>query len=34
MSKYFEVVVEIEVATLKNGNPKLKKKFTWLMHNQ
>jgi len=25
MAKYFEVTVEIEVATLKNGNPKLKK---------
>jgi len=25
--KYFEVVVEIEVATLKNGNPKLKKEI-------
>ena len=25
--KYFEVVVEVEVATLKNGNPKLKKEI-------
>ena len=24
MNKYFEVVVEVEVATLKNGNPKIK----------
>jgi len=27
MSKYFEVTVEVEVATLKNGNPKLKKEI-------
>ena len=27
MSKYFEVVVEVEVATLKNGNAKLKKEI-------
>jgi len=26
MAKYFEVTVEVEVATLKNGNPKLKKR--------
>ena len=25
--KYFEVTVEVEVATLKNGNPKLKKEI-------
>jgi len=25
--KYFEVIVEVEVATLKNGNPKLKKEI-------
>ena len=25
--KYFEVVVEVEVATLKNGNPKPKKEI-------
>ena len=25
--KYFEVSVEVEVATLKNGNPKLKKEI-------
>ena len=25
--KYFEVVVEVEVATLKNGNPKLRKEI-------
>ena len=25
--KYFEVVVEVEVATLKNGNAKLKKEI-------
>lgn len=25
--KFFEVVVEVEVATLKNGNPKLKKEI-------
>ena len=27
MAKYFEVTVEVEVATLKNGNPKLKKEI-------
>ena len=27
MTKYFEVTVEVEVATLKNGNPKLKKEI-------
>ena len=27
MSKFFEVTVEVEVATLKNGNPKLKKEI-------
>jgi hypothetical protein len=27
MAKYFEVVVEVEVATLKNGNPKLRKEI-------
>lgn len=27
MVKFFEVVVEIEVATLKNGNPKMKKEI-------
>lgn len=27
MAKFFEVVVEVEVATLKNGNPKLKKEI-------
>ena len=25
--KYFEVTVEVEVATLKNGNPKFKKEI-------
>lgn len=25
--KYFEVTVEVEVATLKNGNPKLRKEI-------
>lgn len=25
--KYFEVTVEVEVATMKNGNPKLKKEI-------
>ena len=25
--KYFEVTVEVEVATLKNGNPKLKREI-------
>ena len=27
MAKFFEVTVEVEVATLKNGNPKLKKEI-------
>ena len=27
MTKYFEVTVEVEVATLKNGNPKYKKEI-------
>ena len=27
MSKFFEVTVEVVVATLKNGNPKLKKEI-------
>jgi hypothetical protein len=27
MAKYFEVTVEVEVATMKNGNPKLKKEI-------
>ena len=27
MSKFFEVTVEVEVATLKNGNPKLRKEI-------
>jgi hypothetical protein len=27
MAKFFEVVVEVEVATMKNGNPKLKKEI-------
>ena len=27
MAKYFEVTVEVEGATLKNGNPKLKKEI-------
>ena len=27
MAKYFEVTVEVEVATLKNGNPKLRKEI-------
>ena len=25
--KYFEVIVEVEVSTLKNGNPKLRKEI-------
>jgi hypothetical protein len=27
MAKYFEVTVEMAVATMKNGNPKLKKEI-------
>ena len=27
MAKYFEVTVEVEVATMKNGNAKLKKEI-------
>ena len=27
MAKYFEVTVEVEVAVMKNGNPKMKKEI-------
>lgn len=27
MAKYFEVTVELEVSTMKNGNPKMKKEI-------